>query len=571
MFYNNAYNSFYNSFYNNRPRRWYAASDRPGAFTMQSMTGGDAIYRTLKAAGVDCVFGIPSQHNLGLYDALCRHGDIRVIGTRHEQGAVHAADGYARATGRLGVAIVSTGPGTANAVNGLYEASFASSRVLLITTQVDTQYLGKGKGYIHDADRQLDMLRTVTRCSETVLHAHDIVRKLQYVITDILTGRPQPGAVEIPTDLLMATLPETAVSYQPPAPLPASPAALDSAVAALADSRRPLLWVGGGCITADAAREVQALAERLGAPVVSTVNGRGVMPHDHPLYVGCQTQHPPVNELFAEADLILAIGTRFQALACQFWQQRMPKTLIHLDADAGVIGRNYPAQVAIVSDAKTGVQDLLERLPQADTDADFIALAQRVREALTAKVCDLIGSDHQRIVKTIEALLPADCPFVADATITANTWGNFLLAVRAPRAGHYVTSLAIGPALPIGIGAAIGSGRKTLVIHGDGGVMLNIAEIATAVQAQAPVVLCVFNDRSYGVLRELQKVGTGREFAVDLHTPDFVALAAAMGMPGRKAASCDDFEHALQAALDTEGPYLIEVDLTQLEPIRMFG
>ncbi|CAB3785599.1 putative 2-ketoarginine decarboxylase AruI [Paraburkholderia caffeinitolerans] len=538
---------------------------------MSTMTGGDAVYHALKAANVSCVFGIPSQHNLGLYDALCRHGDIRVIGTRHEQGAVHAADGYARATGKLGVAIVSTGPGTVNAVNGLYEAGFASSPVLLLTTQVDTRYLGRGKGFIHDADQQLAMLRTVTRRSERVLHARDIAATIHRVMADIATGRPQPGAVEIPTDLLLATLPDETSEYASPAPLPADDAMLDAVAQRLGQSRKPLLWVGGGCVSANAASAVRELAERLGAPVVSSVNGRGVLPAGHPLYVGCQTHLPAFNELLAQADLVLAIGTRFQALASQYWQQPMPKNLAHIDADSSVIGRNYPAALSVVADARLAVEGLLSRVAPIDIDSGFAALAREVRHTLKQTVNRMIGPDHQRIVEAIEALLPADSPVVGDATITANTWGNYLLSIRAPRIGHYSTGLAIGPALPIGIGAALGTGKKTLVIHGDGGVMLNLAEIATAVQTRALLVLCVFNDSGYGVLKGLQRVTTGRPYAVDLHTPDFVALAAAMGMPGTLVRSADAFAHALESALAVDGPYLIEVDLASLEPIRLFG
>lgn len=538
---------------------------------MSIMTGGDAVYHALKAAGVSCVFGIPSQHNLGLYDALCRHGDIRVVGTRHEQGAVHAADGYARATGKLGVAIVSTGPGTVNAVNGLYEASFASSPVLLLTTQIDTHFLGKGKGFIHDADQQLAMLRTVTRRSERVLHARDIASTIHAVIADIRTGRPQPGAVEIPTDLLLAALPQQTYAYADPAALPANDAMLDAAAERIGQSRKPLLWVGGGCVSANAADAVRRLVEQLGAPVVSSVNGRGVLPAGHPLYVGCQTHLPAFNALLAQTDLVVAIGTRFQALASQYWQQPMPRNLIHIDADAGVIGRNYPAAVPVVADARVAVDGLLTRLTSIEVDGAFLELAQQVRGTLGQTLRQMIGRDHERIVKTIEALLPADSPVVGDATITANTWGNYLLAIRGPRIGHYSTGLAIGPALPIGIGAAIGTGKKTLVIHGDGGVMLNVAEIATAVQARAPVVLCVFNDNGYGVLKGLQRVTTGRPYAVELPSPDFVALAASMGMPGTRVRSADGFADALDTALATDGPALIEVDLDSLAPIRMFG
>jgi len=539
---------------------------------MSQMTGGDAVYHALKAAGVACVFGIPSQHNLGIYDALRRHGDIRVIGARHEQGAVHAADGYARATGRLGVAIVSTGPGTANAMNGLYEAGFASSPVLLITTQIDTIWLGKGKGFIHEAGQQLAMLRTVTRSSRTVRHVGDIIPALLQVMADILDGRPQPGAVEIPTDLLLASLPHSAPDWQPPLPLPPDAAALDQASALLRQSRRPLVWVGGGC--QGAAHEVRALAEYLGAPVVSTTNGRGVIPDGHRLYVGNQTRLPAFRHLLEAADLVLAIGTRFQALATQYWQLPMPP-LLHLDIDPGVIGRNYPAQLALIGDAGLGAAGLLERLQTASArpivEDDFLALANATGKRLTAAVAQMIGKDHRHIVASIDALWPPDGPIVNDATIPANTWGNFLLPVRAPRIAHSSTSLAIGPALPLGIGAALGSGRKTLVIHGDGGMMLNLGELATAVDHCAPVVVCVFNDGGYGVLKALQYRATGHAYAVDLHTPDFVALAAAMGMPGAKVTTADDFAPALRTALAIDGPYLIEIDLKALEPIKMLG
>src|SRR5690625_792563 len=539
---------------------------------MKTMTGGDAVYHTLRAAGVECVFGIPSQQNLGLYDAFCRHGGIRVVGTRHEQGAVHAADGYARATGRLGVAVVSTGPGTANAIQGLYEAGFASSRVLLITTQVDTIHLGKGRGYIHDAEGQTAMLRSVTRTTELVRHVEDIARVLQHVITDIHTGRPQPGACEIPTDLLLAETAALPITWSPPTPQAPDSAALDEAATALAQARRPLIWVGGGGV--GAAGELRQLAETLSAPVVSSLNGRGILPHDHPLYVGCQTNVPVFNELLAEADLVLAVGTRFQAVASQYWQQPMPGKLIHLDADPGVIGRNYAVSTALVGDAARGMEELLKRLPRegdGTRDGLFLERAAQLRAQLIQGAEKMVGRDHEQIVGALNRLRPVDSPVVGDATITVNTWGHYLLNFALPRLAHYSTGLAIGPALPLAIGAAIGSDRPTLALHGDGGVMLNIAEIATAVQEQLPLILCVFNDQGYGVLRELQRLSTGREYAVDLHTPDFVALARAMGMPGEQVQSAAGFEAVLKRALATAGPYLIEVDLRALEPIRMFG
>src|SRR5699024_9041246 len=264
-----------------------------------------------------------------------RRGAIEVIAARHEQGAVHAADGYARATGRLGVAIVSTGPGTANAMNGLYEAAFASSPVLLITTQVDTCHLGKNRGFIHDAPRQLEMLRTVTRRAEQVRRAEEISSTLHRVIYDIQQGRPQPGAVEIPVDLQLEQFAASEICYRAPAPIAPSAAAVEQAVERIQATERPLIWVGGG--TVDAADEVRELVDTLGAPVVSTVNGRGVVPPEHPHYLGCHTHFPEFPEFLAQADLVLAIGTRFQSLASQNWTLPMPRQLVHLDVDPGVI------------------------------------------------------------------------------------------------------------------------------------------------------------------------------------------------------------------------------------------
>lgn len=530
-------------------------------------TGGDAVCVALERLGVRCVFGVPSQQNLGLYDALARRNSIRVVGARHEAGAVHAADGYARATGELGVAIVSTGPGTANAVNGLYEAGFASSPVLLITTQVDRVHLGRGRGFIHDADGQFAMLQSVTRRTERVRYAHKIAETIVTVADDIRTGRPQPGAVEIPTDLLtmrMEVVPPTVMKVVPIVP---DEAALTRAVAFLGAAKRPLIWLGGGCI--DAADEIRALVERLGAPVVSSINGRGVVPTDHPLFVGSATHFPAFSELLANADAVLAIGTRFQAVATWFWSLPMPARLCHVDADPAVLGRNYPPEIAIVGDAKRAVAWLNTHVSAGAIEPDFQALAARVRIKLAEDMDCRIGPDHMRICDVIDRVVPWDRNVVCDATMTGNSWGNFRLPVRRPRAHTYSTSLAIGPALPLGIGQALGSGRRTIVIHGDGGVMLNIGELATAVQEKAPVIVLVFNNQGYGVLKCLQAEVGAREFGVDLHTPDFTALGAAMGMPSHHVDSVESFETALSLAVAVEGPTLIEIDITKMAPVSL--
>jgi acetolactate synthase I/II/III large subunit len=547
---------------------------------MAELSGGEAVVAALTALGVECVFGIVSVHNLPIYDAIARDDRIRAIASRHEQGAVHAADGYARATGRLGVAITSTGPGCANAVSGLFEAGFGSSPVLMITGQIDSGFYGKAKGFIHEAERQLPMLQTVTRQARTVRRTADIFDTIVSVARDVMTGRPQPGAVEIPIDLQYGHA-EVAVPVLGDWPEAGPrPEALQSAVEALAVAERPVLWAGGGVMRADAAPLLVALAERLEAPVITTINGRGSIPEDHRLCVGAvlgtMGGGDAVAEVLAEADVVLAVGTRFQGSATQQWSWPMPGRLIHVDADPGVIGRNYRADVPVVADARLALAALLEHLgPPPDepaaSRASFTEEAGAARDAARAAMRQRIGPDHAAIMDVIRELLPRDGIIARDATVPAYLWGDRLLPVYEPRTSLHPTSAAIGPGLPLALGAAIGTGRRAVLIQGDGGIMLSLGELATAVQEAAPVIVCVFNDHGYGVLRSVQTMTfEGRTTAVDLAAPDFAVLARAMGMPGTAVATVEAFRDAFKRAIDTPGPSLIEIDLGAL-PLSLTG
>ena len=226
-----------------------------------SRTGGDLAYEALRALDVDHVFGIVSVHNIAIYDAILRGGEIETVDIRHEQAGVHAADGYARASGKLGVVITSTGPGACNSVAGLYEAGFASSPVLMLTGQVDSPYYGKTKGFLHEAENQLEMLRTVTRRSEHVYAVDDIADSILRVAHDVCSGRPQPGAVEIPCDFQYAETSAAAGRPVDGVSITASNAALQQAADLIAESGRRVIWAGGGVISADAADQLVALAE----------------------------------------------------------------------------------------------------------------------------------------------------------------------------------------------------------------------------------------------------------------------------------------------------------------------
>lgn len=539
---------------------------------MEQVSGGEAIARTLAAQGVEHVFGIVSVHNLPIYDAIERQEGIRMVPVRHEQAAAHAADGYARATGRLGVALTSTGPGAANSMGGLFEAAYASSRVLVVTGQVETSYYGKGRGYIHEAERQLDMLRSVCRRAESVRTRAEIPAVLRFVIGDVLAGRPQPGAIEVPIDLQYAKgdpAPEERLDVPRIAP---DGTLLDQAAERLDRAARPLLWAGGGVVSAGASESLVRLAERLGAPVVTSTDGRGSIPEDHPLCLGPNSDTTAVQRVILEADVVLAVGTRFQMATRMHQLMRIPGEIVHLDVDPGVIGRNHPPALAVLGDARLGLDGIHERLAgvEVDVDAAFVERAAAARAAVDEESRDAAGPDHERVVKTIRGVLPRGANLVKDATIASYVWANRFLPVLEPRTSMRPTSMAIGPGLSLAVGAAVGSGRETVLVQGDGGLMLSLGELATAVEQRLPLIVCVFNDRGYGILRFMQdRMFEGRRSGVDLATPDFASLGRSVGMAAERVDGIDEFEEAFQRAAGSGEPWLLDIDLASLEPMEI--
>ena len=262
------------------------------------MTGGQAVAETLAAIGVKHVFGIVSVHNLPIYDALSLQPDITVINVRHEQAAAHAADAYSRVTGELGVILTSTGPGAVNAMPGIYEAAFVSSRVMMITGQIETRFRDKGKGFLHEHEQQPEMLRTVCRAVASIRYTEDISSEVARVADDIRRGRPQPGAIEVPIDLQYRTVDVKIVGSPPVERVVPDETVLDQAAEILRAAERLVIWAGGGVNIAGAADELTALAERLGAPVVTTIEGRGSIPETHPLSLGFRTDRVSGMESF---------------------------------------------------------------------------------------------------------------------------------------------------------------------------------------------------------------------------------------------------------------------------------
>jgi len=491
----------------------------------QMLTGAELIARKLRDCGVRHAFGIISIHNMPIIDAINRLGFTQMIDSRHECAAAHAADGYARATGELGVAIASTGPGTTNTVTGLYEAAYANSRLLVITGQAETRFYGKGMGYVHEAEKQLPMLATVARRVESPRTVEQIGPLFDAVVNDMSSGRWQPGAIEIPIDLQYAKVVQSAAAAV--VLTPAKPATqndqIDRAAELIKGASRRVLLVGGGAMAAG--KEVLALAESLSTRFQAGVDGRNAV-------------YGPVGKL------------------------------VHIDIDNRVLGLIHKADVEVLGDASDALSLLKTAVADADSnpnDGQFNAGVMQAGDALRERLRERLGPDFRGICESISNAMDEDTVLVRDNTVAAYFMANQLIPVRAARCSINPVSGAIGPGLPLGIGAATGTDKRTLIIHGDGGFMFHATELATAAQHQLPITVCIFNDGGYGILRALQRGRfDGRINETDLGFMNFTAMAESMGCKGERVESVAALETALSTAAKQQGPYVIDIDVRSM-------
>jgi acetolactate synthase-1/2/3 large subunit len=535
---------------------------------MTRRTGAEIVVETLKNAGVRHVFGIVSIHNMPIVDAIGRLDGIEMVTVRNEQSATHMADGYARATGGLGVSLGSTGPGTTNTVTGIYESAYASSKVLVVTGQAETTFYGKGKGYVHEAENQKLMLETVARRVASPRYISELPGQLVSVIEDICSGRPQPGAIEIPIDLQYATTDQPIVEIAVSRPVVADEAVLAEAGDVIKNAQRRVILAGGGIATSGASEALLQFAEQIDAPILTSSNGKGAIRDDHPLYLGPVMMSAPILAALKDADLLIAIGTRFQA-GVGGNQVKVPlPPIVHLDVDPRNINLNYPAKVGVVGDARTTLQSLISSVGGTG-DAQYREKLQIAAAQAKESNIERIGPDHTSILNSMTKYMDRDAYFVRDNTIPGYYWANGLLPIFKPGGYIFPTSGAIGPGLALGMGVAVATGTKTIIMHGDGGFMYHVGELATAAQYQMPVVIVVFNDGGYGVLRGLQsRQFEGRINETELYTPDFVQLAQSMGVKGLLADKPAEFENRLAEAMDISGPVLIEVNVRNMEPMQ---
>ena len=539
---------------------------------MAQVSGAESLVRSLVAHGVDTVFGLPGVQIMPIFDALHGHPEVRVVNVRHEQAAAYMADGYARASGRPGVALVVPGPGALNAAGALGTAYSASSPVLLISGQIGTGDLGRRRGVLHEVDDQLEVFRPLTKWSHRVMEADGIPGAVRRAFQELCTGRPRPVELELPPDVLTAPAPEGDEgpdTYAPPAP---TPEAVADAAQLLSNARRVLIWAGGGAVRSHAGEELAAVAELLGAPVVTTPEGKGAIPEDHPLSLGaCYSTFGPAQWLAPQADVVLAVGTRFTLPMTGPWSLRPPQALVQIDIDPEEVGQSYPAQVGLVGDARLALGALRERLEGAQRASSWTQEEFHAARLQAEQEVHELTSFQLPIVNALRQEMDRDAVLVSGVTNVAY-WANLAYPVYEP--DTYLTSsyfATLGFAFPTALGAKVARPeRQVVALTGDGGFLYDVGELATAVQHGINIVVVVFNDNAFGAsLNDQQTRYQGRVIGTQLHNPDFVKLAESFGAVGMRAQP-EEFGPALRQALSAQRPVLLEVPIpTQTPPFQV--
>jgi thiamine pyrophosphate-dependent acetolactate synthase large subunit-like protein len=510
-------------------------------------TGAEVIVEQLENAGVEMCFGLPGVHNLPLWEAL-RESGIRLVGVRHEQAAAYAADGYARASGKLGVALTTTGPGAANTLGAVGEAWASRTPILVIATDIPTTLRRPGvyRGVLHETPGQADMFRPVVVASRTVTSRDEIALDAANAIDGAVGG---PSYLEVPTDLLAA---DCEVGTLLSASLEQTQVVSGKAHELIDAAERPLIWAGGGA--RDRADEVRALAERLAAPVLTTYGGRGVLPSGHPCDVGMPPHVEPAGRLWDEADLVIAFGSDLDGMNTQNWLQPQPPHVVAVNIDPEDAAKNYDV------DAVVSVLDL-DRIRQRDGDPG--ARLRNVR----AEACRDLDPRALRFLDAISYALPDDANVVCDMCIPGY-WIAGFHGFHHPRKLQYPVGWGtLGFAFPAALGAALAGTGPTVSISGDGGFLFACGELATMAQERLPFTAVIVDDGGYGMLRYDQQLAGDAPFGVDLATPDFAQLAESFGLPAETVEGLDDaFGEALARHVHDPGPSVLVARAEALVP-----
>jgi acetolactate synthase I/II/III large subunit len=528
---------------------------------MTRMTGGQALVRALEAHGVDTIFGIPGVQMDHFFNALHdERNSIRVIHTRHEQGAAYMAFGYAAATGKVGTYAVVPGPGLLNTTAALSTAYANNAPVLCVAGQIASQLIGRGVGVLHEIPDQLSLIKGLTKWAARADHPNEAPDMVREAFRQLSTGRIRPVEIEMAMDVLgqSAELEIGAPTIAPPPPEP-DPELITNAAKLLGGAKRPLIFAGGGAV--DAGPELLALAEALQAPIIASRNALGVVDDRHYLSQGFTAGH----RLWADADVVLGVGTRLNP-QIPSWGMDDDLKFVRIDIDPVEVTRVHRPAVGIVSDARTGLAALVDAIGahnrQRDSrEAELIKLKSDIR----AELHENLGP-QMAFLDAIRAELPEDGVFVEELTQVGYV-SRLAFPVYHPRgfiSTGYQGTLGFGFATALGVKVARPD-TPVVAISGDGGFMFNVQELATAVQQGIGLVTVIFKDGAFGNVQRMQKEDHGgKVIATDLHNPDFAKLAELFGAQGLRADTPDQLRDVLRKGFDTAGPTIIEVPVGEM-------
>jgi thiamine pyrophosphate-dependent acetolactate synthase large subunit-like protein len=494
-------------------------------------TGANHLVDALIELGVDTAFGLPGVHNLPIWEAVADKG-IRIIGVRHEQTAGYAADGYARTTGKVGVALVTTGPGAANTLGAVGEARASASPVLVIATDIPTTLRRPGvvRGALHETSDQYAMFAPVTKAGYTVATTEEIAPTILRAAAEARRPQSGPVYVGIPADLLRGHGPRRREDEQRTETFRViSEQGIGEAQRLLSRAERPLVWAGGGALRSGAGEVIGELAEKLVAPIITTFGSRGLVPPEHPCLAPTPVHVEEVGALWDEADVVLAVGTDLDGLMTQNWSMPQPPTLIAVNVDRADAAKNYTPDLIIEGDAQQ-VVGLLSKDFQPRPGLDTLT---RRLDLMETRVGKQVRKDEPHAAEFLAALketLPDGAVLVADMCI-AGYWVGGFHRVNTPRTLAYPMGWGtLGFGFPASLGAAAAGKGRAVCVSGDGGFLYACGDLATLAQEGLPVTVIVVDDGGYGMLRYDQDQAGVEHRGVDLDTPDFVGLARSFGV-----------------------------------------
>ncbi|NKB51769.1 MAG: 5-guanidino-2-oxopentanoate decarboxylase [Rhizobiaceae bacterium] len=516
---------------------------------------GEATMRLLARYGVKTIFGIPGVHTLEFYRGLAEGSAINHVQARNEMGAGFMADGYARSTGEPGVALTISGPGVTNAATALGQSYADSIPLLLISAEARSDSLGKGWGVLHEVNDLNAVTRPLTAFSACARTAKDIPNLMGQAFSIFASQRPRPVHISIPTDVLEQLVEDD----WKPVVLPTKPQPHPDAIAAASDllarAKRPLILIGGGAVEAD----IKSLAERLGAVVISSNAGKGIIPSDHPLNLGGSICLPAAHELIGNADVVLAIGTELSETDSYIEELPIAGDLIRIDIDPAKMNDRYPAQIGIISDALPATIALIEKLGPGTPVVNAAIEVADIRGAIPATL-NPTQTKHIKLLEVIRAALPDNAIIMGDACQVTYS-ASFGLHINQARRWHYASGYcALGFAFPNAIGAKLAQPDiPVLAIAGDGGSMFSIQELITAAQHKLPIPLILWHNNGYQQIRDDMREGNYPHVGVDPLAPDFPALALAMHCHATEPSSADMLAQHIATALVADRPTVIVV------------